>query len=121
MAQENLEIVGRVLRRYSDQDIDGLLAERGCGGQDRLLGVGRLYGVRRESEGVMLTWDKIGDKSIRVDTSKTGRVRRGEDWAARAKVHPQSVLKIERRSKDPEPTRGLEPRTPSLRVKCSTS
>jgi ketosteroid isomerase-like protein len=27
MAQENVEIVGRVLRRYSDQDIDGMLRD----------------------------------------------------------------------------------------------
>src|SRR3954447_991951 len=27
MSQENVEIVGRVLRRFSDQDIDGLLGE----------------------------------------------------------------------------------------------
>jgi hypothetical protein len=37
-------------------------------------------------------------------------------WEARAKVRPQSVLKIEQPSQNPEPTRGLEPRTPSLRV-----
>jgi hypothetical protein len=42
-------------------------------------------------------------------------------WAARAKVRPQSVLKTTPPTKNPEPTRGLEPRTPSLRVKCSTS
>jgi hypothetical protein len=42
-------------------------------------------------------------------------------WAARAKVRPQSVLKSTPPVKNPEPTRGLEPRTPSLRVKCSTS
>ncbi len=190
-------------------------------------------GVRPESEGVTLTWEKIGDRSIRIDASKTGRTRfvkllapladdlaawkamaepvglvfptakggawtrddwrnwtrrvwrptakaaglegsrprdlRGsfaslliwegqnvlevaeqlgdtketclgtyaglfaefdasnrasaEDtiWAARAKVRPQSVLTIQEPPKNPEPTRGLEPRTPSLRVKCSTS
>ncbi len=190
-------------------------------------------GVRPESEGVTLTWAKIGDKSVRIDASKTGRTRyvkllapladdlaewkamaepiglvfptskgsawtrddwrnwtrrvwrpaaeaaglegscardlRGsfaslliwqgmnvlevaeqlgdtketclgtyaglfaeydernrvsaeeKIWAARAKVRPQSVLKIEQPAKNPEPTRGLEPRTPSLRVKCSTS
>ena len=27
MSQENVEIVGRVLRRYSDQDIDGMLGD----------------------------------------------------------------------------------------------
>ncbi len=32
-------------------------------------------GVRPESEGVTLTWDKIGDKSIRIDATKTGRTR----------------------------------------------
>ena len=37
-------------------------------------------------------------------------------WAARAKVRPQSVLKTTPPTKNPEPTRGLEPRTPSLRV-----
>jgi hypothetical protein len=40
-------------------------------------------------------------------------------WAAPAKVRPQSVLKLEPPSKNPEPTRGLEPRTPSLRVALS--
>ena len=190
-------------------------------------------GVRPESEGVTLTWDQIGEKSIRVDASKTGRTRyikllapladdladwkamaepiglvfptslggawsaddwknwrrrvwnpaakaaglegsrprdlRGtfasllirsgmnileaaeqlgdtketclgvyagliaeydernrmpaEDaiWAARAKVRPQSVLKMTGPAENPEPTPGLEPGTPSLRVKCSTN
>jgi integrase len=32
-------------------------------------------GVRPESEGVTLTWDKIGDKSIRIDATRTGRTR----------------------------------------------
>jgi len=32
-------------------------------------------GVRPESEGVTLTWDKIGEKSIRIDATKTGRTR----------------------------------------------
>jgi hypothetical protein len=183
--------------------------------------------VRPESEGITLTWDKIGDQSIRIDASKTGRTRyikllapladdlaewkamaepvglvfptakggawtrddwknwtrrvwrpaaqaaglegsrprdlRGsfasllvwegqnvlevaeqlgdtketclgtyaglfaefvadnrmsaEDaiWAARAKVRPQSVLKTAVLAKNPEPTPGLEPGTPSLR------
>jgi len=190
-------------------------------------------GVRPESEGVTLTWDQIGDKSIRIDASKTGRTRyikllapladdlaewkamaepiglvfptslggawstddwknwrrrvwnpaaeaaglegsrprdlRGtfaslliwsgmnileaaeqlgdtketclgvyagliaeydqrnrmpaEDaiWAARSKVRPQSVLKMTGPAENPEPTPGLEPGTPSLRVKCSTN
>jgi hypothetical protein len=40
---------------------------------------------------------------------------------ARAEVCPESVLIEDEPSKKLEPTRGLEPRTPSLRVKCSTS
>jgi hypothetical protein len=57
-----------------------------------------------------------------ADYDERNRVSAEEKiWAARAKVRPQSVLKMTGPPKNPEPTRGLEPRTPSLRVKCSTS
>jgi integrase len=57
-----------------------------------------------------------------ADYDERNRVSAEEKiWAARAKVRPQSVLKMAGPAKNPEPTRGLEPRTPSLRVKCSTS
>jgi hypothetical protein len=65
------------------------------------------------------------EEQMKVDAAFPRRQQqeacRCRDLGGTRKVRPQSVLKIEQPSKNPEPTPGLEPGTPSLRVKCSTN
>jgi hypothetical protein len=73
---------------------------------------------RRRADGAAAHASNGRYAGLFADYDERNRVSAEEKiWAARAKVRPQSVLKMTGPTKNPEPTRGLEPRTPSLRGK----
>ena len=70
------------------------------------------YAGLRPEEALALQWRHVRERTLLIEQAIPKRTPQGENAASR---------EPEDRATTPKPTAGLEPATPSLRVKCSTS